>query len=165
MSGRPTVTLVEFDKLAEAFDRARQRPGAQTNFALPREPWQLGDGQVTCVAALTPANQAAAIEAVARGADLIVALPDEPWAWPVVRDLDRFGVVQVGTASAPLPSSRLSEDQLSLLRLLASGRSIPDAASSMYLSVRTAERRVGAARRALGVQTTAEAILLIGCQS
>lgn len=162
MTDRPSVTLVAHDELPTAFEEARQAPGAQTNFELPVEPWWLGDEHITCIAAVSITNKSAAIEAVARGARLIVALPDEPWVWPVVRDLDRFGELSVGATPSPSPLTHLSDDQLALLRMLANGRSIPDAAGELYMSVRTAERRVGAARRALGVHTTAEAILLIG---
>ena len=162
---RPRFSLVAADELAEAFERARQQPGAQTNFRLPIAPWWLGAEGITCVAAVNNSNQFVAVEALARGANIIVSLPDEPWAWPIVRDFDRLGQLDVGAVPRPAASTGLSEDQLSLLRMLASGRSIPQAATDLFMSVRTAERRVGAARRLLGVSTTAEAILLIGANS
>ena len=46
------------------------------------------------------------------------------------------------------------------LELLAEGRSLGNAAATLHISRRTADRRLAAARRALGVRTTTEALLL-----
>jgi len=68
--------------------------------------------------------------------------------------LARVADVQASAAPAPL-----TDEQRALLRLLADGRSIAEAAEAVGLSRRTAHRRLDAARRALGVETGTEAIL------
>jgi DNA-binding CsgD family transcriptional regulator len=50
-------------------------------------------------------------------------------------------------------------EQRQLLRLLADGLSVAEAAAFLHLSRRTAERRLAEARAVLGVATTAEAVL------
>jgi hypothetical protein len=48
------------------------------------------------------------------------------------------------------------------LAQLTEGRSLAQAARLLHLSQRTAERRLAAARKALGARTTAEALLALG---
>ena len=55
---------------------------------------------------------------------------------------------------------RLDEQQRRLLNLLAEGFSVAAAARRLYLSRRTADRRLAAARAALGVRSNAEAVVL-----
>lgn len=54
----------------------------------------------------------------------------------------------------------LEGDQHRLLELLASGRTVGEAAAALDLAPRTAERRLAAARAALGARTTAQAVAL-----
>jgi DNA-binding NarL/FixJ family response regulator len=77
--------------------------------------------------------------------------------------------VGVGAASraarraraAPLRrSDELDSEQGRLLALLAKGLTLVDAAASLELSQRTAERRLAAARLSLGARTTAQAVVL-----
>ena len=51
------------------------------------------------------------------------------------------------------------QDAAELLRRLASGMSLGEAAMALHLSRRTADRRLAAARRQLRVETTAEALV------
>ena len=55
--------------------------------------------------------------------------------------------------------STIDADGTGLLALLAKGRSLSEAAAALYLSRRTADRRLAAARIVLGVATTVEALL------
>ncbi len=55
----------------------------------------------------------------------------------------------------------LSGEQRELLRLVAAGLPLGEAARRLNLSRRTADRRLSAARRALGVGTTTEAVLAV----
>lgn len=74
-------------------------------------------------------------------------------------DLRRVGPVEVLTAvSPPGPGDQLDEDGRALLGLLAQGITLNEAAESLHLWLRTANRRLAAARVALGVATTLEAI-------
>jgi DNA-binding CsgD family transcriptional regulator len=60
---------------------------------------------------------------------------------------------------ASVPATAIDPDGTSLLALLLQGRSLGEAAPLLHLSRRTADRRLAAARVALGVATTAEALL------
>jgi DNA-binding NarL/FixJ family response regulator len=57
---------------------------------------------------------------------------------------------------------RLSYEERRLLKLLAAGISVSEAARKLYISRRTAERRLRAARLTLGVRTTTEAVMAVG---
>jgi DNA-binding NarL/FixJ family response regulator len=76
-------------------------------------------------------------------------------------DLRHIGPVRYlrrGEPELGRPEPGLDRDQLGLLELLSRGSSLVEAAAAMHLSRRTAQRRLAAARRTLGVQSTAEAI-------
>ncbi len=60
--------------------------------------------------------------------------------------------------TAPPSGPELHEDALAILAILAEGRTLGDAASTLGLSRRTADRRLADARRALGVERTVEAV-------
>lgn len=68
-------------------------------------------------------------------------------------DLRRLG--REGVAARP----ELGSDEQHLLARIAEGMSLGEAAESLHVSRRTADRRIDSARRALGVATTAEAIV------
>jgi DNA-binding NarL/FixJ family response regulator len=53
----------------------------------------------------------------------------------------------------------LQSDEHHLLRLMAAGSTMREAAASMHISSRTCARRLAAAKAKLGTQTTAEAVL------
>ena len=75
------------------------------------------------------------------------------------RDLRRLGRPAPGTVDATVDPTILDSDAAELLRLLASGLSLGEAAATLHLSRRTADRRLAAARRQLRVETTAEALV------
>jgi DNA-binding CsgD family transcriptional regulator len=144
----------------------RVRPG----FAVPDHPWDLAPGKVALVGELTSEPEAqAALLAATRGAALVLRLdPTAPWAVAFLADLARLadrhpGEPATRPAAGPgggdLPVPALSAEQRQLLDLLADGISIAQAARRMYLSLRTANRRVAEARVALGAATTREAVL------
>jgi DNA-binding CsgD family transcriptional regulator len=129
-------------------------------FQVADEPWDLASLDLVCHGEVRDeATAAAALLCAARGADLVVALRDPEESADFIEDLRHLGSVEHSTApTTGGQGSRLAEDQITLLRLLASGLSLTDAAQRLFLSQRTAERRVAAARRTLGVATTAEAL-------
>jgi DNA-binding CsgD family transcriptional regulator len=69
------------------------------------------------------------------------------------------GVAVPGGGAGRPAVAGLTPQQRELLDLLAGGASIAEAARRLYLSLRTANRRIAAARDALGVATTREAVL------
>lgn len=121
--------------------------------------WSGGPGDVCTGTVAAPEEAAGALLAVVAGAGLVVALeaPDE-LVDRFCDDLRRFGRVDVLTPkSARRPA--LTRQQRELLALLADGRTLGEAAQSLGLPRRTADRRLADARTALGVGTTAEAIV------
>jgi DNA-binding NarL/FixJ family response regulator len=69
------------------------------------------------------------------------------------------GVPASSPAAAARPSTaELPESGAELLDALAAGRTLGQAAASLGLSRRTADRRLAAAREALGARSTAEAV-------
>jgi DNA-binding NarL/FixJ family response regulator len=71
-------------------------------------------------------------------------------------DLRTFGPVEHRLSRRTRPV--LTREQRELLALLAGGASLGDAARQLHVSRRTADRRLAAARSALGAGTTAEAL-------
>ena len=75
-------------------------------------------------------------------------------------DLRRLTSVEV--RSGPALADDLTADERAVLSLLAAGRSVAEAAEALHLSLRTAERRLAAARLKLGAATTLEAVTHLG---
>jgi DNA-binding CsgD family transcriptional regulator len=106
-----------------------------------------------------PDDAGLAVQAALRGFSvLVVNHAARHVADRLYDDLRRFGRVEVRSVAAAAPAPGLSEDERDLLELLASGKSLGDAASALHLSRRTADRRLASARRRLGASTTPEAI-------
>lgn len=126
-------------------------------FTVPDEPWDLGAQKHLAVGAVRTADDAAAALMLAvRGARLVVSVDsDAPWAQDFQADLDRI------SGAAPVPESQLplSAEQRQLFELLAKGRSIAAAAEELFVSLRTANRRIADARKTLGAGTTSEAVV------
>ncbi len=161
-------SLVDSSELRPAFERIRDAGGAvQTNLQLPVDPWSLGAADLTCVAMVSgPDDAAEAIVAALRGVSLVLFVGhDASWAGRAdfVEDLGRLGsIAPLGPSSAPgallAPVPEVGPDQRDILELLAEGLSLPEAAGRLFLSLRTTERRLSAAKRLLGVRSTAEAV-------
>ena len=130
----------------------RRVPGGR----LPDEPWDVSADRLVVVADLASEAEAqAALLAAVRGAALAVRVDRrQPWAAAFLADLDRLG-----DSAAPAATVQLTDEQRQLLDLLSHGTSIAEAARRLFLSLRTANRRVAEARDALGVATTREAVL------
>ena len=107
-------------------------------------------------------DEKSAAEAVLRAAEghrVLIAV-DGPGdlADSLYRDLRRLGGVETRVA-AITPDVVLSQPALAVLAEVAQGHSLGEAAQVLHLSRRTADRRLAEARRTLGVNTTAEAVL------
>lgn len=104
----------------------------------------------------------AALLAAARGAGAVAVAACEPRLLErFFEDLRRFGDVELPAEPACGPDPLGSEERR-LLELLAEGLTVGEAAGELYISRRTADRRLAAARKALGVRTTAEALMALG---
>lgn len=67
-----------------------------------------------------------------------------------------------GSAVAAAPPANLAEEDLSLLRMIAQGLDTRDIAGTLYISERTAKRRIAGLLHRLGVDSRAEAAALAG---
>lgn len=147
---------------------ARSGWSVQDGFVLPSEPWDLHTSKLVVSGDVRDADDVpAAVLAAARGAGVVVvADPAKPAARDLVADLSRIGTVRTDPGAAePEPSGSAAEgpeltvEQRALLDRLAEGESIAAAAEAEFLSLRTANRRIAAARAALGARTTREAVV------
>jgi DNA-binding NarL/FixJ family response regulator len=142
------------------------RPGLR----VPEEPWDLTSGRTVVTGTVTDSGAVAdAVLAAARGAAVAtVADPQSVAGRALLADLARIGTVLRapvdGVALEPVENPDgdglpLNEEQRALLDRLAAGESIAAAATAEFLSLRTANRRIAAAREALGVRTTRQAVV------
>jgi DNA-binding CsgD family transcriptional regulator len=74
-------------------------------------------------------------------------------------DLRRLGDLDHRVGPSPVPG--LSLEQRALLAQLLAGATLGQAARTLHLSRRTADRRLAAARTALGARSTAEALRIV----
>jgi DNA-binding NarL/FixJ family response regulator len=154
VTDRATPPSSELDRLSA--DGWRCNDG----FDLPPQPWDLTDRRWVRTGTVDDEDAvAAAVLAAARGVGLVVGCPDQVRRELLLDDLRRIGPVEL-VELGPDPLAVLDDDQRALLAALAAGTSVSAAADALHLSTRTAERRLAAARRSLGVRTTAEAVTL-----
>lgn len=102
-----------------------------------------------------------AVLAALAGAHLVVAATAPREVIDMLcEDLRRLGTLdhQVGAPATPVHG--LGDTERALLEHLLRGDSLGEAANALHLSRRTADRRLAAARRALGAATTAEALAI-----
>ncbi len=137
----------------------------RSGFAVTDTGWDVSAGKVVRYGRVSDSDTAAlAVLAAARGAGVVcVCDPSSPHGLALSADLARIG--PVGTDPAPEAESASNDglavtaEQAALLARLAEGETIASAAEAEYLSLRTANRRIASARKALGVSTTREAVL------
>jgi DNA-binding NarL/FixJ family response regulator len=105
-------------------------------------------------------DAAAAVLLALRGVGVLVAAKaDRDVIDTLIDDLRRIGPAEHHLPDTPMPLQLvIAQDQLALLRLIASGLSMRAAATQLNVSERTADRRLADTRRRLGVTTTAAAV-------
>jgi hypothetical protein len=150
--------LAELDAVPEVLE-AMEEAGVSIvrGWQLPDEPWDLTRRRIVCVGRVaTQADLEDALVAAARGASLVVEgpVPAELFA-PLAEDLRRLGIVDHRR------SNGLDTEQRRILTLLGEGVSVGEAAAQLFISRRTADRRLAAARAVLGVGTNNEAIVAV----
>lgn len=121
--------------------------------------WIAPRGRVVCHGVVaSDADAVLALRAALGGAGVvIVAEAPRETTDRLVDDLRRLGFVQHFTADVP-PRVAVDEERRRLLLLLADGWTLGEAATELGLSRRTADRRLNAAKHALGAERTAEAL-------
>lgn len=126
----------------------------------PEEPFDLAAGRVLCTGTATAtADIEAVLLATARGAAVVVvdALTDPLDSADLADAIVAFD--SPAEPAGPSPRPEIDDVTAQLLRALSGGSSIPAAARAGHLSLRTANRRLAAARAHYGVATTHEAVL------
>jgi DNA-binding NarL/FixJ family response regulator len=109
----------------------------------------------------TEADAVAAVIAALAGYGLIVELRvDGAVRDRLLDDLRHAGPLEVRTVAATPPE--LDEGSRALLRSIAAGETLSEAARRLGISRRTADRRLAAIRVTLGVQRTVEAVAIAG---
>jgi len=120
-------------------------------------------GEVRAGAVDTASDAAAALLAVLGGAGTVIhARTDGDVLDRLVDDLRHVRRVDLRRAGPrpvePLRPAAVDPDALAILAILAEGRTLGDAAATLGLSRRTADRRLAEAREALGAERTVEAV-------
>lgn len=145
--------------------RRLARAGWQTRegFALPEAGWDVSAARLVLFGRVPDLDTAQlAVLAAARGAGVVVIAEEQSETGrAVLADLSRIGPVRTGAEGGEAATDELplSDEQRSLLERLGAGETIAAAAEAEFLSLRTANRRIAEARKALGVRTTREAVL------
>jgi DNA-binding NarL/FixJ family response regulator len=151
---RPLVVVEASERALAECVRELERQG----FRVVRG-WRQDAAVVSTGEVADAADAAEALLAAVAGAGLVVhAGADRAVIDRLVDDLRRLGPVDHRTTE-PEPSPALTADERRLLDRLASGQTLGQAAAELNLSRRTADRRLASARRKLGAETTAEAIV------
>jgi DNA-binding CsgD family transcriptional regulator len=121
--------------------------------------WQ-PDPAVVCAGVVAgPSDAADALLAAVWGAGLVVhARAEREIVDRLVDDLRRLGPVD-HRVGEPKPDALLTAEERALLELIAGGATLGEAATSLHLSRRTADRRLASAKRKLGAASTAQLVV------
>jgi DNA-binding NarL/FixJ family response regulator len=159
----PLILVEDHEHLADvAAELTEAGWSVRDGFLLHEQAWSVSGMRPVCQGAVATADDAAAaLLAAARGAGILAAVSDRDTQARLFEDLGRIGPVQLRRRESNDRAARLTPEHRELLELLAGGASLNDAARMLNYSVRTVERRLAAARAALGVTTTAEALMLL----
>ncbi len=158
VDARPLVVVEAANPWADAHLRRSIDAAAAAGWA-PIAGWLVPRGRAACHGEVrSEADAVLALRAAVVGAGVIIlATAARQVIDRLVDDLRRFGPVRHLTADVPAPSVG-DDEQRRLLRLLAEGWTLGEAAAELGISRRTADRRLGAARRELGAERTADAL-------
>ncbi len=122
-------------------------------------PWTLTPDRVVAGTIVEDDDLALGVLAVLRGAPVVLVVP--PGAPAVTTALlDALARIGAVVATDEPTGIVLHPEDRHLLRLLADGSTISDAAAAMHWSRRTIQRRLASVRSALGASTTAEAVMI-----
>ncbi|MCH7230294.1 LuxR family transcriptional regulator [Glycomyces sp. L485] len=163
MSEPVPLHVVASSQDAEAIVRRCTAAGwkAHRGFALLEPAWDLAERRMVAHGTVADDHTASqAVLAAARGS-AIVAVASGQIALALASDLRRVGPLG-HTPGRPEPEDGLDLDteQRALLNRLAAGSTIAAAAEAEFVSLRTANRRIAAARKTFGVKTTREAVMI-----
>ncbi len=130
---------------------------------LPEQPWVRQGESIACSTILDgPERIADAAVLLGRGVALVLLVDDIALATTAFDQLRRMSDAEWFDESEPVATEGLDPAQIELLSGIRDGDDIAAVARRAHLSQRTAARRLAAARRTLGVATTAEAAARVG---
>lgn len=157
MTDTPVIVLDTVSQVDEAVaGLVAEGFRVQYGFDLPAEPWDVRSRRRVCVGPVADRDdEEAALLAAVRGAGLVLTFAGDTPNLRFLVDLGHVGPVRHGITRA---ASDLDPENQQLLRHLANGESVEQAARALGLSSRTAHRRLARARAVLGVSTTAAAV-------
>ncbi|CAN5734845.1 hypothetical protein BH20ACT4_BH20ACT4_04050 [soil metagenome] len=127
-------------------------------FELPDEPWDLSAERMVCTGAPDPSNPSAVLLAAARGCSLILVAVDRE-AYDTLLLVDQLARLGCSEQLPDGPANALGVEEAALLDRLADGHAVAAAARALNMSIRTANRRLAAARAALGVESNRQAVV------
>jgi DNA-binding CsgD family transcriptional regulator len=154
---RPPLIVVEGSVSAFAAARADITAGGWTVV----ESWAAARRGVVCAAVVDGEGSARSVvlAALAGAGVLVHGVAPRDVLDRLCDDLRRLGPLDHRIAE-PDATPTLEPDDRALLELLLGGASLGDAAHTLHISRRTADRRLARARLALGAATTTEAVVL-----
>jgi DNA-binding NarL/FixJ family response regulator len=152
IAGNPTEAIAARRRLG--------RKGYQFRAMEPRGQ-ELGESSSVVHCKVTSNDDAMkALSWAAMGYSLLVEVEDQSQiALCLIDDLERIGPVEFAKVTPNANSGDLSATQIALLTLLRDGSTLTDAADSLFLSRRTANRRLTEARTFFGTKSHRETIL------
>jgi DNA-binding CsgD family transcriptional regulator len=157
---KPRLIVASSSAALEACVERLERSGA-----VIRRGWEPGPAphpaDLFCVGRVETTRDAnAALLAALGGAGIVAVLRDDAaLSASFFEDLRRVGQVQMIDDPPQTQLGQLDEEQRRLLNLLSEGISVTAASRRLFLSRRTADRRLAAARAVLGVRSNAEAVI------
>lgn len=155
----PPLVVIESANPAASAHARRAIGVARAAGWQPVEGWLATRGRVVCHGAVASyADAVLALRAAVAGAGVVIlASATRDTVDRLIDDLRRLGPVEHVTADSPAPPV-IDREQRHLLALLAEGWTLGEAAAELGWSRRTADRRLDAARQALGADRTADAV-------
>lgn len=159
--GTPPLVLIESAEIAAQAHLRRALDAARAGGWQPVGSWLVPRGRVVCHGVVaTHADAVLALRAAVGGAGVVVVgRASRDTLDRLVDDLRRIGPVEHVTDDGPPPPA-VDDAQRRLLLLLSEGWTLGEAATELGLARRTADRRLEAARRALGAERTADALAM-----
>jgi DNA-binding CsgD family transcriptional regulator len=152
----PDPPLVVVEGASAAVERAC-RDAAADGWRVVEDVREAGPGTVWRGVVDGPASAGQAVLAAVSGAGVVVAgTADREVLDRLCDDLRRLGRLDHRLGEP----AQLSDEEAGLLAQLLAGASLGEAARRLHLSRRTADRRLAAARRALGATSTPQALVL-----
>jgi len=172
MYGHPLIALegrASTDAAVSVFIHRLRARGARViagDSSIPPAPSSPAEGPVVVVAIRIDADSVQAVRLGLEGFGLlVVGRAERSILDRLYDDLRSLGRLEILTEPVEDVAATLTVEERELLGLLAEGLTLGQAAATVHVSRRTADRLLASARRRLGVATTAEALVKVGSRT